>query len=131
MAYVSLGIIVILLLVSIFLINNTVIIGISVRRQEIEIMKAIGATDFFVRSPFVIEGILIGLVGSLIPLAAIYFIYIKVMDYVGIQFPALTTLLQFLPVQDVFKLLLPISLGIGAGIGFLGSFTTVRKHLRV
>lgn len=130
-AYVSLGIIVILLLVSIFLINNTVIIGISVRRQEIEIMKAIGATDFFVRSPFVIEGILIGLVGSLIPLAAIYFIYIKVMDYVGIQFPALTTLLQFLPVQDVFKLLLPISLGIGAGIGFLGSFTTVRKHLRV
>ena len=130
-AYVSLGIIVILLLVSIFLINNTVIIGISVRRQEIEIMKAIGATDFFVRSPFVIEGILIGLVGSLIPLAAIFFIYIKVMDYVGIQFPALTTLLQFLPVQDVFKLLLPISLGIGAGIGFLGSFTTVRKHLRV
>ena len=130
-AYVSLGIIVILLLVSIFLINNTVIIGISVRRQEIEIMKAIGATDFFVRSPFVIEGILIGLVGSLIPLTAIYFIYIKVMDYVGIQFPALTTLLQFLPVQDVFKLLLPISLGIGAGIGFLGSFTTVRKHLRV
>lgn len=130
-AYVSLGIIVILLLVSIFLINNTVIIGISVRRQEIEIMKAIGATDFFVRSPFVIEGILIGLVGSLIPLAAIYFIYIKVMDYVGIQFPALTTLLQFLPVQDVFRLLLPISLGIGAGIGFLGSFTTVRKHLRV
>ncbi len=130
-AYVSVGIIVILLLVSIFLINNTVIIGISVRRQEIEIMKGIGATDFFVRSPFVIEGIVIGLIGSVIPLTAIYFIYIEVINYVGIQFPALTGLLQFLPVKDVYRLLLPLSLGIGAGIGFLGSFITVRKHLRV
>ncbi len=130
-AYVSLGIILILLLVSIFLINNTVIIGISVRQQEIEIMSAIGATNFFVRSPFVIEGILIGLIGSVIPLAAIYFLYINVVDYVGVQFPALNVLLQFLPVKDVFDLLLPLTFGIGAGIGFLGSFVTVRKHLRV
>ena len=118
-AYVSLGIILILLLVSIFLINNTVIIGISVRQQEIEIMSAIGATNFFVRSPFVIEGILIGLIGSVIPLAAIYFLYINVVDYVGVQFPALNVLLQFLPVKDVFDLLLPLTFGIGAGIGFL------------
>lgn len=130
-AYVSMGIIVILLAVSIFLISNTVVIGISVRKEEIEIMKYIGATDFFVRSPFVIEGILIGLIGSCIPLAAIYVIYIKVMEYVAIQYPALTNLLQFLPVGGVFHTLLPISLGLGAGIGFLGSFVTVRKHLRV
>ncbi len=130
-AYVSVGIIAILLAVSVFLINNTVIIGISVRKEEIEIMKYIGATDFFVRSPFVIEGILIGLIGSAIPLGLIYFLYIQVMEYVGIQFPALTGLLQFLPVSEVFRMLLPISLGLGAGIGFLGSFITVRKHLRV
>ena len=61
-AYVSVGIIAILLAVSIFLISNTVMIGISVRKEEINIMKYIGATDFFVRSPFVIEGMLIGLI---------------------------------------------------------------------
>lgn len=130
-AYVSVGIIAILLAVSIFLISNTVVIGISVRKQEIEIMKYIGATDFFVRSPFVIEGILIGLVGSGIPLAAIYVLYIKAMEYVTMEFPALVDLMQFLPVEGLFRTLLPISLGLGAGIGFLGSFITVRKHLRV
>lgn len=130
-AYVSLGIIAILLAVSVFLISNTVVIGISVRKEEIEIMKYIGATDFFVRSPFVIEGILIGLVGSGLPLAAIYVLYLKVMEYVQLQFPALTSLLQFLPVEALFGTLLPISLGLGAGIGFVGSFVTVRKHLRV
>ncbi|MDO4332271.1 MAG: permease-like cell division protein FtsX [Eubacteriales bacterium] len=130
-AYASLGIIVILLAVSIFLISNTVVIGISVRKEEIGIMKYIGATDFFVRSPFVIEGILIGLIGSGIPLGAIYVLYLQVMEYVAVQFPALTGLIQFLPAEELFQTLLPISLGLGAGIGFLGSFITVRKHLRV
>ena len=70
-AYVSIGMIAILLAVSIFLISNTVMIGISVRKDEIAIMKYIGATDFFVRSPFVIEGIIIGALGSLIPMGII------------------------------------------------------------
>lgn len=130
-AYTSLGIIAILLAVSVFLISNTVVIGISVRKAEIEIMKYIGATDFFVRSPFVVEGILIGLIGSAIPLAAIYVLYLKVIEYVQIEYPALTDLLQFLPAADLYRTLLPICLALGAGIGFLGSFVTVRKHLRV
>ena len=67
-SYVSGGIILILLCVAIFLISNTVTTGIAVRREEIAIMKLIGATDFLVRSPFVVEGILIGLIGSAIPL---------------------------------------------------------------
>lgn len=130
-AYTSVGIIAILLAVSVFLINNTVMIGISVRKSEIEIMKYIGATDFFVRSPFVIEGILIGLIGSLLPLGLIYVLYKKVIDYVMIEFPSLSGLMQFLPVSEIYRTLLPICLGLGAGIGFLGSFITVRKHLRV
>ena len=130
-AYTSVGIIAILLAVSVFLINNTVMIGISVRKSEIEIMKYIGATDFFVRSPFVIEGILIGLIGSLIPLGLIYVLYKKVIDYVMIEFPSLSGLMQFLPVSEIYRTLLPVCLGLGAGIGFLGSFITVRKHLRV
>lgn len=129
--YVSAGIIGILLAVSIFLISNTVTIGISVRKEEINIMKYIGATDFFVRSPFVIEGIIIGLVGAAIPLGLIYAIYNGAVSYVQGEFQILSGLLKFLPIGEVFSTLIPVSLGIGMGIGFLGSFTTVRKHLKV
>ena len=125
------GIIGLLLAVSVFLISNTVTIGINVRREEITIMKYIGATDFFVRFPFVVEGILIGLVGAGIPLAIIYVVYNKAVTYVLERFSILTNLLAFLPVSEIYHILLPLSLGIGVGIGFLGSFITVRKHLRV
>lgn len=130
-AYVSVGIIAILFAVSIFLISNTVTIGISVRKEEINIMKYIGATDFFVRSPFVVEGMLIGLIGSAIPLGIIYALYNMVIQYVTARFSMLSELLSFLTVQDIFDVLTPVSLGIGVGIGFLGSIITVRKHLRV
>ncbi len=130
-AYVSVGIIAILLAVSIFLISNTVTIGISVRKEEINIMKYIGATDFFVRSPFVIEGMLIGLIGAAIPLGIIYLLYNVVMEYILERFSMLSRLLSFLTVEQIFNVLIPISLGIGVGIGFFGSITTVRKHLRV
>lgn len=130
-AYVSVGIIAILLAVSIFLISNTVTIGISVRKEEINIMKYIGATDFFVRSPFVVEGMLIGLIGAAIPLGFIYTLYNVVLSYVVERFSMLSSLLSFVAVEEVFRVLVPISLGLGVGIGFLGSFATVRKHLRV
>ena len=94
-------------------------------------MKYIGATDFFVRFPFVVEGMLIGLVGAGIPLVIIYFVYNKAVTYVLERFSILTKLLTFLPVTEIFHMLLPLSLGIGVGIGFVGSFATVRKHLRV
>ncbi len=130
-AYVSAGIILVLLLVSIFLISNTVTMGISVRKDEINIMKYIGATDFFTRAPFVIEGILIGLIGSAIPLGIIYFLYNKAIGFVTGQFAVLSSLLNFLTVEEVFKTLVPVSLAIGVGIGFFGSFSTVRRHLHV
>ena len=130
-AYVSMGIIAILFAVSVFLISNTVTIGISVRKEEINIMKYIGATDFFVRSPFVIEGMLIGLIGAAIPLGLIYVVYNVVLEYVTDRFNMLSSLLSFLAVEEIFNVLVPVSLGIGVGIGFLGSIVTVRKHLRV
>ncbi len=130
-SYVSIGIILILFLVSIFLISNTVTIGIQVRKEEIQIMKYIGATDFFARAPFVIEGIIIGFIGSLVPLVAIYFLYNEAMIYVAGSYSFMAALIQFLPVQEVFRTLLPICIGIGVGIGFIGSYTTVRKHLSV
>ncbi len=130
-AYVSAGIIIILLAVSVFLISTTVTMGISVRKEEIQITKYIGATDFFVRAPFVIEGMIIGLVGAAIPLIIIYFVYNMVMQYIIDRFSMLTQLLSFLTVQDVFSLLVPVSLIVGVGIGFLGSIFTVRRHLKV
>ncbi len=129
--YVSLGIILLLFFVSIFLISNTVTIGIQVRKEEITIMKYIGATDFFTRAPFVIEGILIGLIGSSIPLGVIYFLYNRAIQFVTESFSVLASLLNFLTIEEIFKILLPLSLAIGVGIGFFGSFSTVRKHLRV
>ena len=103
LTYVSAAIILILLSVSLFLISNTVTIGISVRKEEISIMKYIGATDFFVRAPFVFEGILIGAVGAGIPLLIIYAIYNNVLELLTTKFPALTGFLNFVPVGDVSR----------------------------
>ncbi|MBB5263394.1 cell division transport system permease protein [Catenibacillus scindens] len=130
-SYVALAIILILILVAIFLISNTVRIGIAVRREEIAIMKYIGATDIFVRGPFLVEGIVIGLVGSLIPVAIIRFLYVEVVQFVTGQFPVMNVLMNFVPVQRIFIILLPVSLVIGLGIGFIGSYITLRKHIRV
>lgn len=129
--YVSIAIIAILLAVSIFLISNTVTMGITVRREEIAIMKYIGAKDSFVRAPFVIEGLLIGVIGALIPLALLYFMYDKAVAYVMTRFSLLNNIIDFLPVTTIYRTLLPIGIALGVGIGFVGSFFTIRKHLRV
>ncbi|MBR1650265.1 MAG: permease-like cell division protein FtsX [Lachnospiraceae bacterium] len=130
-AYVSIAIIAILLAVSIFLISNTVRVGISVRAEEISIMKYVGATDFFVRAPFVLEGMLIGLIGSVIPLLLIHELYDYVISYVTERFAVLSSMLNFLQIDEIFKYLMPVCLIVGVGIGFIGSLATVRKHLRV
>ena len=130
LTYVSGAIILILLIVAVFLISNTVSMGITIRREEIAIMKYIGAKDSFVRAPFVIEGILIGVVGATIPLIILYFAYEKAVSTIISKFSVLNTILEFLPVTEVYKFLLPIGLALGVGIGFIGSFLTIRKHLR-
>ncbi|EOT24704.1 hypothetical protein C805_02916 [Eubacterium sp. 14-2] len=129
--YVSAGVILILLCVAVFLISNTVTIGIAVRREEIAIMKLIGATDYFVRAPFIVEGILIGIIGSLLPLLILYRMYRSIISYVGEKFLWLSGMMEFLPVDRVFSTLVPVGLILGVGIGFLGSRLTIRKHLKV
>ncbi len=127
----SIGIIVILLLVSIFLISNTITIGITVRKEEIAIMKLIGATNFFVRAPFIVEGVAIGLVGSLIPLGLVYLMYDNVVSYVIGQFAVVQNLFAFVPINELFAVLIPVSAAIGIGLGLIGSIMTTRKHLKV
>ena len=130
-SYASVIIIAILLLISIFLISNTVSVGISVRKEEIGIMKYIGATDAFVRAPFVLEGMVLGVIGAAIPLAALYFLYNTAVEFVLTKFNVLTGVVDFIPVWQIYQVLLPIGLLLGIGIGFIGSIWTTRKHLRV
>ena len=127
---ISVAIISILLVVAIFLMSNTVSMGITIRKEEIAIMKYIGAKDSFVRAPFIIEGILIGLVGASIPLLIIYYAYGRVIDSIMEKFSILNTIMDFLTVGQVYKTLLPVGLALGVGIGFIGSFFTIKKHLR-
>ncbi len=129
--YLSVGMILILIAVAVFLISITVTNGIYVRREEIAIMKLIGATDYFVRAPFVVEGMLIGFIGAALPLLLLYYLYTKLIGHVMESFQMLGDFLIFVPVQAVFRVLVPVGLLLGVGIGFLGSYSTVRKHLKV
>ena len=131
LGYVSGGIILILLCVAVFLISNTVTVGISVRKEEIAIMKLIGATDFLVRAPFIVEGIVIGLIGAAIPLGVLYFMYQKIIVYIAAKFNFIGSMIVFEPVKVVFRTLIPVGVILGAGIGFIGSQMTIRKHLKV
>jgi len=128
--YVSAAIIIILLSVAVFLISTTVTMGIAVRKEEISIMKLIGATDTFIKSPFIVEGIIIGIIGALLPIGILYIIYHKLISYITEKYITIFRSFEFLNVNEIFAILVPISLFIGIGIGFFGSYVTVRKQLR-
>ena len=129
--YVSVALIVILLAEAVFLISNTITMGITVRREEIGIMKLMGASDLFVRAPFMVEGLLIGLIGAIIPIIVLFVLYNRIVVYILAQFQQLSSFTVFLGARDVFHILAPLSLLVGAGIGLVGSMITIRKHLNV
>ena len=127
----SAALIIVLLLVSVFLIHSTISTGITVRKPEIAIMRLMGASDFFIWGPFILEGIVIGLIGSALPLIVLVMLYGKMIHYIMSRFAMFTENLSFLTTGDVFSILVPISLFLGVGIGFLGSYITVRRNLNV
>ena len=129
--YVSVALIVILLAVAVFLISNTITMGITVRKEEIGIMKLMGASDIFVRAPFMVEGLMIGLIGAVIPIVVLFILYNRIVVYILAQFQQLSAFTVFLPANQVFHVLAPLSLLIGAGIGLVGSMITIKKHLNV
>ncbi|NMB42568.1 MAG: FtsX-like permease family protein [Clostridiales bacterium] len=129
-AIISVAIIVILISVSIFLINSSVTMGVAARKEEISIMKLLGATSGFISGPFVIEGILIGIIGSVIPLFILYLVYGNLLNYISSKYTSIFNVLTFVNSEDIFRILLPIILIIGIGIGFFGSFITVRRQIR-
>ena len=94
-------------------------------------MKYIGATDAFVRLPFVIEGMLIGVLGAVIPTLLIYIGYDSLIRVVESRFAAISSLFEFLSVGEIMRLLIPIFLILSVGVGVLGSSISMRKHLKV
>ncbi len=129
--YISAAIIIILLAVSIFLINTTITMGINVRKEEIAIMKLVGATDAFIRMPFIIEGMIIGVLGAAIPIIILYFMYSRIIGFISDKFSILSNILVFVDGSVVFRILIPLSLLVGVGIGLVGSISTMRKYLKV
>ena len=121
--------IVLLLAIALFLISTTVSIGVSVRAREIQIQSLIGATDLFIRGPFLVEGSLIGLLGAAIPLSVLYGLYYKMVQLVSTKLGILGAI-NFVDVNEVFAVLGPLSACIGIGIGFFGSYITLNRELR-
>ena len=120
-----------LLAVAVFLISNTINVAAEFRKSENKIMRLIGATNFMIRAPFVVEGTLLGLVGAAIPLGAMFFLYNSAVEFVMERFQLLSGIIQFLPIGDVYPTMAGVSLVLGGGLGFIVSFMTIRRHLRV
>ena len=120
-----------LLAVAVFIISNTISVAAEFRKNENKIMRLIGATNFMIRAPFVVEGTLLGLLGASIPLAAMYFLYRQTVEYVALRFQLLSGIIQFLPIETIYPSMAGISLALGGGLGFIVSFMTIRRHLRV
>lgn len=112
-----------------FLISNTIKLTIVARRREIGIMKLVGATNSFIRWPFFIEGALLGIVGSLIPVGILLYGYWHLVDKSRLALGSL--MIQMMPLSDVGPRIAMILIGIGFLIGVWGSTISVRKFLKV
>lgn len=122
--------IVILVIISIVIIMNTIKISVFTRRNEINIMKYVGATDWFIRWPFIIEGALIGIVGAILPLIISWFLYGKSLDVLN-SIDIIKNMVRLRYTTDVFSTLIPFTLTGGILIGVIGSVTSIRKYLKV
>ncbi len=117
--------------ISVMIIINTIRISVMNRRVEINIMKYVGATDWFIRWPFIIEGVIIGLVGALVPLIVGMPLYSKVVTVFYEYVPFVESFVHFRLTGDVYLFLLPASLIFGVLLGVVGSVTSIKKHLQV
>lgn len=127
---ISFAIIGVLCIVSIIIIVNTIKLAVYIRRTEINIMKYVGATDWFIRWPFIIEGTMIGIIGAIIPVLLCMFFYSPVIDKIT-SFPIVNQLLTFKTSIEIFQKITPISVIVGIVIGTFGSTFSIHKHLQV
>ncbi len=130
-AQIGFAIIIVLLILCFFVIANTVVIAVNSRRIEINIMKYVGAKNAFIRIPFIIEGILIGIISAAISTAIVYFTYDYVVLKLSEQFLGYISFLQAIPAKDIIADFAYIVAILGAGVGMLGAVASTRKHLNV
>ena len=128
--FVTMVVLAVLFIISVMLISNSVSVAIAMRKDEIHIMRYIGATNRFIRFPFILEGVILGLVGAAIPLAVVWYFYDPVVHDLSKRLMAFGTLLNFLKRGEVFKTLLPVALLLSIGIGIAGSIFSMRRHLK-
>ena len=117
-----------LVCVAAYLIYNTIKIAISSRQAEISIMRSVGAKNSYIRAPFLVEGIIIGIIGSVLPIGAIIGGYYYVFDITGGNVFGVLTLLTPMPFVLYVSAILVI---IGVFVGFIGSYISVCKYLRL
>ena len=128
---VSTIILIILVLISIFIISNTIKLTVHSRRKEISIMKYVGATDSFIRWPFIVEGIIIGIFSAIISIIIVGFLYTISMQKLADATVIQNIGIELLTFKDMAGLIIAVYLGIGIGIGALGSAISMRKYLKV
>lgn len=128
---VSVVIVGILAVIAIGIIMNTIKLTVFIRKNEIGIMKYVGATDWFIRWPFVVEGVIIGLIGAAIPSIISWLSYDRIVDYFNTHISILNTLVSLKSGSEIFVVTIPAALLVGALLGAVGSITSIRKHLRV
>lgn len=115
--------------VALFMIANTIKITITARQTEISIMRMVGASNWYIRIPFMLEGMLIGLIGSIIPIIVLIYGYQMIYDYAGgALLSAMLALKEPMPFIRDFSLILA---AIGAGVGLIGSFVSIRRFLKM
>ena len=128
---ISIVVLVILILISIFIITNTIKLTVHARRKEISIMKYVGATNGFIRWPFMVEGMIIGLISVLISMAILCPCYNAVATKIEESLMTVKVNMPLLTIQEMFVPLLIVYLVLGIGIGALGSAISMRKYLKV
>lgn len=126
----GLVIIVFLILISIFIISNTIKLTVTARKREINIMKYVGATNGFIRGPFLVEGILLGLIGSGISIGLVYYGYKYLFQIINERLYVLFTV-YLVPHYKIFEDISIMFIAIGVGIGIIGSVLSIRKFLKV
>ncbi len=128
--HVSAWIIVIFMFISVFIISNTIKLALFARRKEINIMKYVGATDAFIRWPFMIEGMIVGLAGAVVAFFIIQSCYMAVMNGISAA-PAISAVMAFRSFGEIWYIILVPFVAVGVLIGAIGSALSIRKYLQV